>query len=147
MSALIANGPIRRLLYCTHVRAHAVISSSSGGFIPCHDSFQRREYAAGPVKTRVRMRVPKPTVNGSRLIFSPNDVPTPKEWINSLESLREKDLTPMQCVDAAQRYVRVATPKESQWRGDLEKSRFSHFAPDLVANFLGMVYSRTRLWR
>lgn len=59
----------------------------------------------------------------ARLIFSTKDVPLLQEWLNSLESLGNQDLTPLQCVDGAQRYVAVATQYESQWRPSLEKGK------------------------
>lgn len=80
---------------------------------------------------KVRRRVLKPTAmpstarasDGSKLLFTPGHVPPPAEWMDSLQSLNDKELTAMECVNAAQRYVAVATPEESKWRGDLETSR------------------------
>lgn len=62
-----------------------------------------------------------------RWIFSPSDVPSIKDWANGIEGLGAKHLTPMQCLEAAQRYVSAATQHESSWRPRLETGRHSPF--------------------
>lgn len=57
----------------------------------------------------------------SRYIFSPSDVPLIKDWTHGIEGLGAKHLAPMQCMEAAQRYVSAATQQESSWRPRLEK--------------------------
>lgn len=57
----------------------------------------------------------------SRYIFSPSDVPLIKDWMHGIEGLGAKHLSPMQCMEAAQRYVSAATQQESSWRPRLEK--------------------------
>lgn len=59
----------------------------------------------------------------ARLLFSAQDLPPLKEWVNSLEGFGNKDLTPLECVDGARRYISVATQYESQWRPKLEKGK------------------------
>ncbi|KAG8156677.1 hypothetical protein KVR01_013468 [Diaporthe batatas] len=56
-----------------------------------------------------------------RWIFSPADVPPIKDWTASIEGLGAKHMTPLQCMEAAQRYVSAATQRESSWRPRLEK--------------------------
>ncbi|KAF3769872.1 hypothetical protein M406DRAFT_284346 [Cryphonectria parasitica EP155] len=61
------------------------------------------------------------TRDPERLIFSARDVPTLPEWTTSLEGLGNGDLTPIQCMEGALRYVSIATQHESAWRGRLER--------------------------
>lgn len=58
-----------------------------------------------------------------RWIFSPSDVPPIRDWTNGIEGLGATHLTPLQCMEAAQRYVSAATQHESSWRPRLETGR------------------------
>lgn len=119
----------------------------------CHDAWGRRQFATRRLNPNARAASPPPPPSGprsrtspsspappraprpsgrdtslssrepARLVFSAQDVPPLQEWTNSLESLRNNDLTPLQCVDGACRYVSIATQRESQWRPKLEKGR------------------------
>lgn len=158
MSSLLTSGqPARRLLLSTaagRVRPsqHAIpsISSPSTSIIPTppssHQPVRRRQYATkiSPVRPPPPAPPPPPISSTSpasklsarggpeeeapRWIFSPADVPLLPEWAHGLETLGNTTLTPMQCMQAAQRYVSVATQHESHWRPRLEKgtSRPSH---------------------
>ncbi|ROW14926.1 hypothetical protein VPNG_03310 [Cytospora leucostoma] len=70
-----------------------------------------------------------------RWIFSPADVPLLPEWTHGLETLGNTTLTPMQCMQAAQRYVSVATQHESYWRPRLEKD---HGLSPYLLHWLGI---------
>lgn len=78
---------------------------------------------AGAPRTSTGNKVPSSNKEPARLLFSTQDIPPLQEWMNSLEGLGNKHLTPLQCVDGARRYVSVATQHESQWRPKLEKGR------------------------
>jgi hypothetical protein len=97
---------------------------------------QRNRHFAQKARTVRPPARPLPSAPASRLsakgdepskqIFSPSDVPTLKDWTSGIEGLGAKHLTPIQCVDAAQRYVSAATQHESSWRPRLEQGRHSH---------------------
>lgn len=58
----------------------------------------------------------------ARYLFSLQDVPKLPEWTVSLEGLGNTHLTALECLEAANRYVSIATQHESEWRDQLEKS-------------------------
>ncbi|KUI59561.1 hypothetical protein VP1G_06785 [Cytospora mali] len=143
MSSLFTSGQsARRLLLLTSARVrpsqHPIPSAPPSIILPHSvQGIKRRQYAiklntARPPPTP-SSPPPPPTTSASKLsargvqeepprwIFSPADVPPLPEWIHGLESLNNSELSPMQCMEAAQRYVSTATQYESSWRPRLEK--------------------------
>ncbi|KUI64731.1 hypothetical protein VM1G_00245 [Cytospora mali] len=140
MSSLFTSGQsARRLLLLASGRVrpsqHPIPPTSTSITLP--QGIKRRKYA---IKLNTARPPPTPssppspaTPSASKLsargvqgepprwIFSPADVPPLPEWIHGLESLNNSELSPMQCMEAAQRYVSTATQYESSWRPRLEK--------------------------
>lgn len=133
MSSLIAPGqPARRLLLsltprCTasyHKPTHpAHILFTQSVNIPRNRHFAQK--ARPPPSPSVSAKLSAKGDEPPRWIFSPSDVPPIKDWTHGIEGLGAKHLTPLQCMEAAQRYVSAATQHESSWRPRLEKGRAS----------------------
>lgn len=151
MSSLITNGPAIRLL--CHSCRQKYANTASGRVLSAPDgaALGTRPYAkvirptqrppkasqprsTPPAASSTLSRVPRLSakhipgagLEPERHIFSAQDVPTLPQWTSSLENLGNRNLTPIQCMNGAQRYVAVATQYESLWRDKLEKGRSGH---------------------
>lgn len=147
MSSLIITGPVRRLLCRACLQKHGVIAKEWADSSPGVRNLTRRQYAkvikpinrsSKPPQRRPPLpalepsfsrgpklsarSIPEAESEPARLLFSEADVPLLPEWVSSLENLEQEDLTAVECMEGARRYVSVATKNESQWRGQLEKS-------------------------
>lgn len=148
MSSLITSGPARRLLChgCRQKYGNTAPWRALCG--PDNAAVGRRPYAkvirptqrppkashprpktpaAPPTLSRVpklsAKSIPGAGLEPERHIFSARDVPALPQWTSSLDNLGNGDLTAMQCMEGAQRYVAVATQHESLWRDKLEQGR------------------------
>lgn len=156
MSSVFSSGPVWRLLWRASPQKPSVTAAERFEFLPGVRASTRRQYAKiiKPINRSSRppqRRPPPPEVEPSwsrtpklsarkipdaasepaRLLFSESDIPLLPEWVSSLENLGQEDLTAIQCMEGARRYVSVATNRESQWRGQLEKSR-QPLSPNLL---------------
>lgn len=153
MSSLFTSGqPARRSLLCAAGRIRISRYSIPSSVSSVHTSIllhyptcttSRRQYAIKispdrPIPAPYSPPPPTPSARGlehepPRWIFSPADVPPLPEWIHGLEGLGKTDLTPMQCMEAAQRYVSTATQNESSWRPRLETGRSNQTSLSLLS--------------
>lgn len=150
MSSLIPNGrPVTRLLCLSCLRTRASIelgpiislgnktaATSTRHYAKVIRPIKYSPSATSPSRSPSRSPPPRPPPLPSsakndppRLVFSYQDVPPLPEWTSSLEGFGHGDLTALECMEGAQRYVSVATQYESQWRDTLETSMFFFFGP------------------
>lgn len=166
MSSLVTPGrPARRLILSHIFRCTASYSR------PTHPAHILLPQPVNKTRNRnfaQKVRTPRPLARSSpspsasprlsakgdeapRWIFSPSDVPPIKDWTNGIEGLGAKHLTPLQCMEAAQRYVSAATQHESSWRPRLEKGRrrpvifillcHGHGSGETMATSISLIYS------
>lgn len=138
MTSLVTLGqPARRLLFpstsrCTNSHHRPLRSAYVLLPQPVHNP--RNRHFAQKIRPARPAARPSPSPSASarlsakgeenpRYIFSPSDVPLIKDWTHGIEGLGAEHLTPLQCMEAAQRYVSAATQQESSWRPRLEKGR------------------------
>ncbi|PSR94274.1 hypothetical protein BD289DRAFT_150589 [Coniella lustricola] len=97
---------------------------------------------SSPSSTSRSSRGPRLSARGedprepAKQLFNARDVPNLPEWTVSLEGLGNKHLTAMECMEAALRYVAVATQYESEWRGKLATE--ANLTPHLL-HWLGIL--------
>lgn len=58
--------------------------------------------------------------DSERLVFKPEDVPPLSKWVASIENLGIEFFSAIDCMQAAQTYVSIASQHESLWRHKLE---------------------------
>lgn len=138
MSSLVTPGQPARRLILSHISR--CTASYPRPTHPAHILLPQPVNKSGSRHFAQKVRTPRPLARPSpspsasprlsakgdeppRWIFSPSDVPPIKDWTNGIEGLGAKHLTPLQCMEAAQRYVSAATQHESSWRPRLEKGR------------------------
>lgn len=160
MGSLYTYGLARRLLCsaCRKTQTSTVTATGRAGCPLICEAQRTRQYATirlnpnartanpqtpkstAPSSSPASSRAPRSPANGSlspsrqpaRLLFSTQDIPLLQEWVISLEGLRNKNLTPLQCIDGARRYVSVATQHESEWQPKLETGMLSPFPVHLL---------------